>query len=240
MIINLHPDKIIKILLIIICFLFIANTFGLVLKYFYGYNKLLGLIPLFILDYEGNIPTWYSSITLFICSILLMVISFAKKKKADQYYLHWSTLSIIFLYLSIDEASEIHELTIRPLQNLFNLGGIFLYSWVIIAIPLILIFVTAYTKFIIDLPKKTQFGFILSGILYVGGAIGIELIGGWYNSVYLINSWNLIDTCNFIYMVITTCEEILEMLGIAVFLYSLLNYIHFYVNEVIIHISEVE
>ena len=78
-------------------------------------------------------------------------------------------------------------------------------------------FVAAYAKFLLDLPSRTRVLFISSGILFVTGAIGFELIGGWYADKH--------GTGNITYALITTCEELLEMLGIALFIYTLLKYI---------------
>jgi len=229
MMIDIQPNKVFKTLIIIIAFLFLANMTGLILRFYFGFNKLLGIIPLFIFDYEANVPTWYSSVALLFCSLLLALISIKKIKEKDRYRLHWSVLSIIFLYLSLDETAQIHELTIKPLRDLFSLEGIFYFSWVIIGISFIVIFAIAYLRFFINLPKKIQFLFALSGVLFIGGALGIELIGGWYSSI--------IGEDNIMYLLITTLEEIFEMLGIAVFIYSLLIYIRLYIKKFTISIS---
>lgn len=223
---KIYPGKVFKILLVLIIFLVLGNTAGLLSTYLFGHSNIYGLVPLFRLDIEANIPTWYSSTTLFICSILLATIAFSKKIEDDRYRLHWSILSIIFLCLSIDEAAGIHELTMRPLGVLFNPSGIFQFSWVLIGIPFVFIFVIAYMKFFINLPKKTRALFAISGVLFVSGALGMELISGWY--------YSMVGKTNLIYGVMTTFEEVLEMLGIAVFIYSLLTYIRSYVKEVVI------
>jgi hypothetical protein len=58
--------------------------------------------------------------------------------------------------------------------------------------------------------------FFVSGSLFVLGAIGFELIGGQHADMY--------GTNNITYEIITTCEELLEMLGIALFIYTLLSF----------------
>ena len=42
-----------------------------------------------------------------------------------------AVLAVIFLYLSIDESAQIHELINPALTDSFNLGGVFYFSWVI-------------------------------------------------------------------------------------------------------------
>ena len=225
---KIYPSKVFKILLILIIFLILANTAGLLSTYLFGHSNVYGLVPLFHLDREANVPSWYSSIALFVCSILLGIIAFTKKIERDRYRLHWGILSIFFLYLSIDEAAKIHELTIKPLGGLFNQEGIFYYSWVIIGIPLVFIFAIAYAKFLINLPRKIGLLFFLSGFLFVGGAIGMESIAGLYT--FTMGK-------DMIYYILAMLEEMLEMIGIAVFIYSLLTYIRTYVKEVVICVT---
>jgi hypothetical protein len=93
---------------------------------------------------------------------------------------------------------------------------------------LVFIFVIAYTNFFINLPRKIGLLFILSGVLFVGGALGMELIGGWYAFTC--------GTDNLMYRTVAMLEEMLEMIGIAVFIYSLLTYIRTYIKEVVISV----
>ena len=85
-------------------------------------------VRLFILSGEANIPSWYASSTLLLCSILLAMIACGKKRAGDSYLMHWSALSVIFLFLSLDEAAMIHEMTIKPLQTHFNASGFLYYE----------------------------------------------------------------------------------------------------------------
>lgn len=67
------------------------------------------------------------------------------------------------------------------------------------------------------LPARTAFLFVVSGAVYVGGAIGFELIGGYYAKANGVE--------NLTYSMISTVEESLEMSGVIVFIYALLKYI---------------
>lgn len=58
---------------------------------------------------------------------------------------------------------------------------------------------------------------MLSGAIFVTGAVGFEFFGG--------NHVKLYGEENFIFSLFYTCEEFLEMLGIALFIYTLLSYI---------------
>ncbi|WP_238178428.1 hypothetical protein [Calothrix sp. 336/3] len=75
-----------------------------------------------------------------------------------------------------------------------------------------------FSKFIINLPRKTRSNFLVAGLIYLSGAIGCELIGG-----YILDS----RMRGIFYLIIITLEESLEMLGIAVFIYGLLSHISY-------------
>ncbi len=224
------PENVLKILLFTITFLVLASTIAMLLRYFWDPDDFFVKIvaKLFYLNWEMTIPTWYASITLFICSALLAIITLAKKTENEKYWLHWALLSLIFAYLSIDDASGIHEKMGKCIP--FNTSGIFYFSWVIVGIPIAFFVLLVFIKFFLNLPENMRFLFLLSGVLFVGGAIGMELVDGWYASIN--------GTDNLVYDLLTTIEETLEMLGVAVFIYSLLSYIKINFGEIVIHFSE--
>ena len=54
----------------------------------------------------------------------------------------------------------------------------------------------------------------MAGGVYVGGALGMELVGGYYASGY--------GTQNLTYPYLATAEEVLEMIGATFFLRALM------------------
>lgn len=171
---------------------------------------------LFDLNREANIPTWYSSLILFISACLLFFISYYKGAK-DSNQKFWKTLAFIFLYLSIDELSSIHEDFNNPVRSLLHLGGVFYWSWIVPAILILIILFFYFFRFIISLPKETRNLFILSAIIFVGGAVGLEMIGGLLSSEGMRNSIP--------HRIETFFEEVMEMTGVLIFIYSLIKYI---------------
>ncbi|HYW18828.1 MAG TPA: hypothetical protein VE956_05835 [Nodularia sp. (in: cyanobacteria)] len=170
---------------------------------------------LFSLDEELNIPAWYSSFLLLFCSGLLAVIT--SIKKTDKYFIYWKNLSLIFFIFSLDEAFSLHEILIIPsLREQFNLSPIFFHTWVIFGIPAVIFFLFKYFKFFLDLPKKTQYLFLVAATVYVSGALGMEMVSG-----FLRESFGRLAIVTTIAIVI---EEVLEMIGIVIFIYALLNY----------------
>jgi uncharacterized membrane protein YhaH (DUF805 family) len=130
-------------------------------------------------DVENSIPTWYSSTLLFVCCGLLSAIAFLKKQMRDRYTRHWQALAVLFLLMSLDESASLHETVDRALKVWFNFQGLLYYAWVIPGIIFVGCVGLAYWKFLKALPPTTRQLFILAGVVYVGGAIGMEIIGGF-------------------------------------------------------------
>ncbi|MHA2254407.1 MAG: hypothetical protein ACXAD7_28965 [Candidatus Kariarchaeaceae archaeon] len=193
-----------------------ANVLGIISRFYFDQDFVYGLIPLFDFDKEKNIPTLFSSITLILTSLLLFFIALSHKKSKTS-YLPWIGLTIIFLFLALDETSSIHEKLSVIVHDLLNTSGLFYYAWVIPYGLFILIFVGFYMKFLIHLPKKIMILFLLSGATYVVGALGFEMYGA---RLVELGSSNTI-----LYSILYTVEELLEMLGITIFIYTLLIYI---------------
>ncbi len=217
----ISPKNVFKKLLYIIFFLLIANITVLIMKYHFKHEFCHGLVPMFDFDAEMNIPTFYSSFALLFSSALLAIIALCHKKSGTSYWL-WVGLSIVFLFLSIDEFTSIHECLGEPSERLLKSSGllkssrILFYAWIIPYGIALTAFGIVYLKFLLNLPRKTMLLFIASGIVFVSGAIGFETLSGIQEKLYGANST---------YALLYTLEELFEMLGVAIFIYALLDYI---------------
>ncbi|WP_345273130.1 hypothetical protein [Flaviramulus aquimarinus] len=208
-------QKSVKFLLISFLLLLVANLLSifLITKYGYSYDK--SIIRIFNFDTEQSFPTLFSALLLGVSSFLFFYIALNKKNKK-----YWLILSFVFLFLVIDEAIGIHELLVYTSRNLLNAKGFLYFTWVVPYSIISLIVVLVLFKFLMSLPKKTLYLFILSAVISVGGAIGMEMIAG--NIVYALGDKYFY---NVTYMVCYTLEESMEMLGLILLIYSLLDYI---------------
>lgn len=77
--------------------------------------------------------------------------------------------------------------------------------------------------FLRKLPSETAFYLRLSGSIFVSGAIGFEMLGG------KIVSENGKGTL--IYVMFYTLEEFMELLGVVLFIFTLLRYMSFLHSE---------
>lgn len=224
------PKKITRFLLWIVFFLALMSIIGQVSKYFLGHGSLLGFVRLFYVDLENNVPTWYSSITLLLASLILAAIAYAKKIEKDPYRYHWAVLSLLFFFLSIDEDASFHECLIEPLKSLGQVSAFFYYAWVIPGIVLVLLFGLFYLRFLLQLPSRTVFLFFFAGFVYILGAVVVEMISGYQASRY--------GEKNFTYSLIITLEEILEMGGIIIFIQALIEYLQVTVSVIHLKIGD--
>lgn len=176
----------------------------------------------FNFDEEGNLPSLYSSLALGFSSYLLAIIASLRKTVKGKYARQWKTLSLIFLYLAIDENCGIHELLIPVFKELINAKGLLYFPWVVPAFCLIVVFLIIYRKFILALPRQTKVMFLLSGTIYIFGALVMEMIGGYIADHYGYQT---------VYGIVSTIEELSEMFGIVIFINALLNYLQSQVVE---------
>ncbi len=226
---NLSPRKVTKLLLSIIALLIVFNLIERVIVYSLNIDSDIQIISqYFNFDRESNIPSLYSALTLGFCSYLLAIISIFKKSKHARFAKHWKSLSYIFAFLAIDEACSIHESLIPIMRGIVNAEGFLYFPWVIPAFFMLIVFLLVFRKFIRALPTKTKTLFILSGFVYVAGALGMELIGGYLADVSGYNT---------AYGIASTIEELLEMLGIVLFINSLLSYIQSQLSEIRLSLS---
>lgn len=173
---------------------------------------------LFSLNLERNIPTWYAASTLLFCSILLAGIAYVTKMVEGQHVRRWWALSIIFLYISIDEAAVIHEMGTKLVNLFISTRGFLLYAWVIFGAVFVFTLLLLYLRFLADLPKTTRLLFIVAGAVYVAGALVIESISAYYHDTYGHEGIG--------YLIISNLEEFFEMLGVVIFFYALLSYLN--------------
>lgn len=215
--ISLSPKRITQFLLFLVFGLTVASLTGQVYKYSRGSENSTELIQKLNVDGEYTIPSIFSSLALLSCAIILAKIAVNQKKIQDKYTRHWIGLSIIFLYLAIDETISLHEQLIPPLRKALNAGGLFYYTWVIPGIIFVLVILLLFWQFLRYLPSNIKNLFWISGSIFVGGAIGMEMISGYYTDLY--------NSDNITYAALTTLEELLEMLGIVIFIHALLSYL---------------
>lgn len=185
------------------------------LYYGLGYDRQLGARPLLNLNGEANLPTWYSTALLLGAAALLAVIWRTTPPGTGSGRGYWAVLTGVFLFLSADEASEIHEL-LNPLREHFGGGGLLYWAWVVPYAIAGIVLLVACARFLGRLPRRTALLFVLAGALYVGGALVLEVAGGLAREASGPGTLPVV--------LLYSLEELAEMGGVVLFIYALLDY----------------
>jgi hypothetical protein len=170
----------------------------------------------FDLDRENTLAAWYSSLTLLACASLLAVFSWKSFSIRAPFAAHWACLAAGFAMMSLDESAAVHEISIVPLRRILDLHGLFYFAWVVPGACAVLGIAVAYFRFLLHLDRTTRNRFLAAGAIFVGGAMGLEAIGG------MLVEWQGFQSVP--YVLVSTLEETCEMVGILIFLYALIDY----------------
>ena len=250
---SISPRRITLLLTLTVLFLFFVN-FVPALLWIAGWQigpKMVPLkdfaSPLFFPASDTSVPTWYSSVALLLCSILLATIAATRKLQGERYALHWAGLSIIFLLLSVDEVARVHETVGTAMGKSFiefvgfSPTGFLHYTWIVAGAFFALVVLLTYLKFLFHLPRKTLRLFLLSGVVFCAGALGFELLELQLTSASFESGryvWEDMSVATQRRMIIQgSIEDGLEMMGVVIFVYALLSYMSSYLNEITIKIG---
>ena len=210
--IKLAPKNVARFLGWIVLFFSLAHAAGLFSRFVLGHDTVFGLIDLFDLNNEKNLPTFYASASLLFCAALLALI--AVMRWPNREWIFWAILTVVFAFLSYDEAAAIHESLSHTLQDAWNTSGYLRYAWIIPYGIIALVLLIGSTWVLRSISRRTLALYLLAGGIYVFGAIGFEMVSG--NRADLVGK----DVVFEIYVFI---EEVLEMVGVVVFTYALLD-----------------
>lgn len=172
----------------------------------------------FNLDKEANIPTWFSSIQLFIIGSIFVLID--RKHEAHHIFrpLFFSFIGIGFIFLSLDEAAVIHEKITVLLRNVEWIPrfkgdqGI----WIPFYVATGLGFALMSWRSEIEMWKHFRpiAVALMSGLgIYLLGGVGLEVISYQF----------LRDGTPLFYGLEVALEEFMEMAGASLVLYGALQ-----------------
>ena len=178
-----------------------------------NFNESLGLkealdfeywqVAIFDLDEEESFGTWFSTTILLFASVLSLLVAASLRSTADRMHRWWAMLGLGFGLLSIDEVVGLHELFNTLYEDV---------SWTTAGFSLFILAGFCFLPFLWHYRWRTSGLFMVAGVIYASGAIGIERYSGTD-----INSLG--------YNMLTGLEEGLEMSGVIIVIYTLLVFI---------------
>lgn len=167
-------------------------------------------ISLLDLDTEASLGTWFSCSLLLLAGILTLVQADGRRGSGRGWVRGWRFLGIILIAASLDEVAGFHE-SLNTDPYFMSLVG----HWTVAGAVLAAVLAIAFVPFLWSLPLRTRTLFLAAGAVYVAGAVGVEFATiGYERAGQLMtlpyNLWN-------------APEEGLEMAGVILYLYALLD-----------------
>lgn len=212
--------------LVLLAVLLVAANMGMQAYRLIAHQQDVAGLPMINLDGEHNLPALFSTGLLVCASLLLTLIAALEHRHRAPDTSKWAILAAGFLLMALDEALSLHEKTIEPLRGL--LGGeqlgIFFFAWVVPAMALVAILGAFFFRFMFRLPRRIALAFAVSAAIYLGGALGVELVEGWWREGH--------GHRNLVYHGLVSLEEGMEMIGVIAFIHALLSYIAMRFGEV--------
>lgn len=204
-----------KAVVVVVCLGLVAD----VLLTLYAGETTTRILARISLATDNSIPTFIASLLLLSCAALLALTAKAEQQKGRQKVWPWWFLSATFVFLAMDEVAMLHELSGQLLERIVpaiqQVGPVFHYAWTAIAVPLLIGLTVLLAPWLFALPNRTRILFIVSAVLFVGGAVGIEMV----NSVIDAQTTGR----SLAYSLMTVLEEALEFAGVLLFQFALLK-----------------
>ncbi len=173
------------------------------------------------MDNEASIPTWFSQSLLLASATVAGLIAYTFKGERNIRW-HWIGIAGIILFLSLDEGASIHETLGVHIGQVFgsgmHLGFVTLRDWVLVALLGVSIIAILYLPFIWKLPIRTK--------ALLGVSAGIFIFGAAFWESLHFTTFGFDHVSNtFAASISHAVEEGSELIGTALLLYALLDYL---------------
>lgn len=170
-------------------------------------------VTYFGVDSEDSLSTAYSVVMLALVAILCAHLAVMARGTQR---IGWAFLALVFVAMSWDEGATIHE-RVGYLVEDAGLSGPFAYGWLVIGIPAAVVLGAVAIVLLRSLPRRVLRRMVFAGAVFVTGAVGVEVFASSLVGAGMEHE-------NPLMLLLTTLEEGLEMLGIALFFATLLSF----------------
>lgn len=174
-----------------------------------------GYEAVFALDREANVPTVFGAGLHLACAGVLAAIAYAHRGRRQMG--HWAGLAVLFGYFCLEELTRMHDQVGQAFQALLHWDGLMHLPWLLPYGLVGVLLVVGYARFVAELPAGTRRAFVAAAALFVGGAIGLELVSA---EVAVLEGGGNVG-----YLALSHLEEVLEMSGTAAFLAALVGHV---------------
>ncbi len=204
---SFNPARTAAFLSVIMSILLLAHVLALQANYndALGIKRALGFeywqIALFDLDEEESLGTWFSSAMLLFAALLFNAQAVRLRAAGDQMHRWWFVLALGFALMSVDEVVGLHEW----INTLYDET-----LWAGLSAAIVVLVGLGFLPFLWRYRVRTSVLFLLGGLLFSGGSVGVEQLSGTD-----INSLG--------YNMLTGLEEGMEMSGVILSIYAVLE-----------------
>ena len=168
-----------------------------------GLNLLLGFLK--FIDHESVITTFLSffdsnpelTFNTWFSALLLVAAALGSsmaRLASEEHRKGFTALAWLLLYLSLDEATALHERldpllrdnleSITLFDTLKDAAGVRLAAWILIGTVLVIVVGVFFIGFLRKLPSHVRSGFLLGGLIFIFSAIVTDFVGGYFHQTF--------------------------------------------------------
>lgn len=182
---------------------------------------------LFDLALENNVPTYFSSLALIATAGVAIVIAMRASALRKGPVLSWLFVAVCLFFMAADEAFAIHDGFSPALRAQWETSGAFFHAWTLVYGALAIVVVLLCLPLVRHLSRATFARLAVAAVVFLGSAIGFELIQSMFLSEALgpessgTVNWETVQL-NPLNALTVILEEAGEMLGVALALRALI------------------
>ena len=228
-----HTRQVVTTLFMLLAVLLVMHLM-VVLSHLFLQKEVGAFTVLFDMDREANMPTLFNVLLFFLGALLFFLLGRTAQGRARW---PWMLMTFVFLFLAFDEGSQIHEkLMLITLRLMGSAGtsredmGLFFYAWIIPYFIGAVLLAIVLLPWLFRLEPQLRWGLMLSGTVFVFGAIFMESYSGKVAEVIINQPWDPASKpwipCHAYppgqcmlyadkwYVTLYTIEEVMEMSGL--------------------------
>ena len=158
-------------------------------------------VAMFDLDEEESFGTWFSAMLLLFAAILFFHQAGLCRARSNRMHYWWCVLGLGFCLMSVDEVAGLHEMINTLYEETL---------WQNLSLAIVAATGLVFTPFLWHYRWRISVLFVVAAVLFACGAIGMEQYSGT-------------DINSLRYNMLTAVEEGLEMCGVILAIYTVLE-----------------
>ena len=169
---------------------------------------LLGIVGLFDMDREGNVPSWFSGALLLACAVSMGIVWANASAHGEADARAWGALALFVGAASLDEVAAVHE-AIGVAMGGYDDRFVYLVPGTL----LLLIVVVLAFGFVRRLPSRVRNLLGLGAGVWALGAVVLELVQAASHNVGGLTG-----------ALLATAQDALELAGVIIVLHAVIHY----------------